>query len=476
MFEFLIFGIIVWLLVSLSSKVSTLQKEMFFLKRNISKNGLSVRGKVTYKTAPKKSAVIRQSKIKKEESVYNSLNKKSTKEKSTPSNEIQESRWFKYIKEYFTQGNIVVRIGGVILFFGLAFLAKYAADNDMISIEVRMLTLVVFSFVLIGVGWRLREREGHYGLILQGLGIGVFYLVVFVSAKMYMLLPLSTAFIIMVVIVIFGSLLAIAQNAIQLAIFALGGGFLAPILSSDGSGSHIVLFSYYTLLNSAIVGIAWYRSWRVLNLMGFVFTFVIATAWGVLQYKSEFFVSTEPFLILFFLFYLGVSILFSYKQTFELKGVVDSSLVFGLPFVAFSLQVSLAHEFEYALATSAIVMGSLYLILYRILSKQKNMKLLGESFLSLGIIFYTIAVPYLFDEQITGALWVVEASAMLWVALNQKRHYTRVFAQGLLVVSTLVYLISTFESIPASLVFLNSIYLGYIVVFVGNFFSCIYAL
>ena len=44
-------------------------------------------------------------------------------------------------------------------------------------------------------------------------------------------------------------------------------------------------FSYYALLNAGIVVIALKRSWRLLNLLGFVFTFAISTAWGVLRYQ-----------------------------------------------------------------------------------------------------------------------------------------------------------------------------------------------
>ena len=60
-----------------------------------------------------------------------------------------------------------------------------------------------------------------------------------------------------------------------------------------------------------------------------MFTFVITTAWGVLKYEPLFYSSTQPFLIAFFLLYLTVAILFSFKQPTNLKGLVDGSLVFS---------------------------------------------------------------------------------------------------------------------------------------------------
>jgi len=470
MIEFFLYIFIFALLYSLSSKIQNLRHELFILKKNLSKKELSIKGTISFTKQVQEPELQLEPLVTQRKVTSTTPTSKTPQKKKQVTPTKNENPVFDYIKNYFTTGNIVVRVGGIILFFGLAFLAKYASDNSMISIEFRLMALVLFSFILTTIGWKLREREGYYGLILQGLGIGVFYLVVFVSTKLYALLSPDIAFLIMLSIVIFGSLLAIVQNALPLAIFSIGGGFLAPILTSDGSGSHIILFSYYTLLNSAIVGIAWYHSWRVLNLMGFIFTFVIASSWGVLSYKPELFWTTEPFLILFFLFYLSVSILFTYKQSFNAKGVVDATLVFGVPLIAFSIQVSLASPFENALAISAISMGSLYLLLYKILSSNKNMQLLSSSFLYLSIIFYTISVPYFFDAQITSALWVLESCAIIFVSLKQNRFLSRVTGEILQVVATLIYIVSSLEHTTLS-AFLNSFYLGYVIITLASFFT-----
>jgi len=53
-----------------------------------------------------------------------------------------------------------------------------------------------------------------------------------------------------------------------------------------------------------IFGIAWFKSWRLLDWVGFIFTFVIASLWGNRYYTPHHVDSTEPFLILFSLFYV----------------------------------------------------------------------------------------------------------------------------------------------------------------------------
>jgi uncharacterized membrane protein len=227
-----------------------------------------------------------------------------------------------------------------------------------------------------------------------------------------------------------------------LALFASAGGFLVPILTSSGSGSHIVLFAYYVLLNIGIFIVAWYRSWRVLNLLGFVCTFVIATAWGVLRYRPDFFATTEPFLIIFFLMYLAISVLFTMKHPYTPKNLVDGTLTFGLPLVAFPLQVSLVRTFAYGEAVSALVLSLLYAGLYIILRHKERTALLAQSFLALAVVFFTIMIPYLFDDDVSAALWSLEGTAIIWISLRQKRVLARYFGMILLLVSSMLYMVS----------------------------------
>src|SRR5262249_32061267 len=149
--------------------------------------------------------------------------------------------------------------------------------------------------------------------------------------RIYSVLPPGAAFTLLIAIVALSVALAILQDSQAFALLAVSGGFLAPILASTGHGSHVMLFSYYAVLNGGILAIAWFKAGRPLNLAGFLFTFVIGTAWGVLSYQASLFASTEPFLILFFLFYVAIAVLFASRQPPELRGYVDGTLVFGTP-------------------------------------------------------------------------------------------------------------------------------------------------
>ncbi|VFS47403.1 Predicted membrane protein [Budvicia aquatica] len=81
--------------------------------------------------------------------------------------------------------------------------------------------------------------------------------------------------------------LAVMQRALSLAVLASIGGYLAPVMLSTGSGDHVGLFSYYLLISVGILAISVWQSWRVLNLIGFAFTFGIATLWGANNYQPR---------------------------------------------------------------------------------------------------------------------------------------------------------------------------------------------
>jgi len=337
--------------------------------------------------------------------------------------------WAVRIKFFFTEGNVVVRIGVIVLFFGVAFLLKYAAERDAFPVELRLAGVAVGAIALLALGWRLRLRRSGYALILQGAAVGILYVTLFAAAKLYHLIPFPLALGFMVAVVGFSGWLAILQNARSLAVFGAVGGFLAPVLVSSGGGSHVMLFSYYLLLNAGILSIAWFKAWRALNLIGFVFTFAIGSIWGRENYHPAYFGSTEPFLILFFLFYVAITVLFAHRQPFRLRGYVDGTLTFGVPIVVFALQSRMVRGMDWGIAYSALAMGGFYICLAALLWRRAitGMRLLTETFLALGVVFMSLAIPLALDGRWTAAAWALEGAALVWIGVRQTRTSARCF-------------------------------------------------
>jgi len=345
-----------------------------------------------------------------------------------------------YIKNYFTGGNLFVRIGILILFFGVSFLLKYVSERGLFPIEYRLMGVAAGAIFLLVLGWRLRHKNTTYALLLQGAGIGIMYLDIYAAFSLYHFLSPLPAFVLLFVVSMLSAALAVLQDSKSLAVLGFSGGFLAPVLASSGSNNHVGLFSYYAVLNLAIVVIAWFKSWRALNLLGFAFTFIIGTVWGVFSYTPEKFASTEPFLILFFLFYVLIAVFFAMrepdtqqsivsKNTQKLQGYVDGTLLFGVPLAASGLQYSMVKQFEYGVSLSAFAMGAFYLVLTWFLWSRlgNRLKLLSEALLALGVIFTSMAIPFALSPTQTAAAWAVEGVGLLWLGARQNRLSVRAF-------------------------------------------------
>jgi uncharacterized membrane protein len=351
-----------------------------------------------------------------------------------------ESPVIKALSEYFTGGNTLVRVGILILFFGVAFLLRYVAERSHVSMQVRLGAVACGGIALLALGWTLRAKRLGYALALQGGGVGILYLTTFAALRLYAALSPTTGFAVLVFLAAFSAVLAVWQSSQAFAFLAVTGGFLAPILASKGQGTHVVLFSYYLVLNASILAIAWYKAWRPLNFVGFAFTFLISGAWGVLHYNSGLFASTEPFLVLFFVFYVAIAILFASRQPPELKGYVDGTLVFGTPMAAFGYQSGMLYARPTLLAVSAIVVGAFYFILAWLLHGQRRntQKLLVEAFIALGVVFLTVATPLALSGTATGVTWALEGAALIWVGARQDRAVPRVLGILLQIFSALI--------------------------------------
>jgi len=377
-----------------------------------------------------------------------------------------------WLKEFFTTGNIMVKVGVTVLFFGIAFLVKYAAERNILPIELRLAGVALGGIVMLVIGWRLRETKTAYGLVLQGGALGVLYLTVFSALRLYSLLPPTLAFGILFVFAAFSAALAVLQNSRSLAVLGISGGFLAPILTSTGSGSHVALFSYYLVLNLGIFGIAWFRSWRMLNLVGFVFTFVVATAWGMKYYTPAYFSNTELFLIAFYLLYVGIAILFAFKQPVQLKGYVDGTLVFGVPLIGFGLQAGMVKHIEYALAWSSLTLAAFYIGLASILWRRMNpdSRLICEAFVALGVMFATLTVPFALDARWTAGTWALEGAAAIWIGSRQARLLPRLLGYILQFAGGIAYLASLQVPAKSELFILNGNYIGALIVALSGIF------
>jgi uncharacterized membrane protein len=361
------------------------------------------------------------------------------------------------LKQLIFGGNPLLKIGVLILFLGLAFLLRYASEYIVVPVEWRYAGVAATGVALLVFGWRLRHKQDNYGLILQGTGIGVMYLTPLAAMRFSGLLPPQMGFVFLIAIAVFAALLAILQDSFAMAVVGTLGGFAAPILVSTGKDAHLALFAFLTLLNLGIAAIAWFKAWRVLNLIGFSGTFIIALGWAHKFYQASLFAETEPFLLLYFGLYVLITFLFARRVLMQNPDAdadkfgdrmrhavaqlnyVDGVLTFGVPFIAFAMQYEIVRPFAFGAAFSAMGFGLFYSVLALTLFRSggRRYQLLTETLLALAVIFGSLAIPLGLDQAWTAAAWAVEAAGLYWLGLRQQRPHGRAFAFFILAVSAL---------------------------------------
>jgi uncharacterized membrane protein len=345
-----------------------------------------------------------------------------------------------------------VRTGAVVLIVGLIFLLNYAREHFFIPPEMRVGGVALFGMGLLVLGWTLRVRRTGYAVSLQGAGIATLYVTISAALHLYGLIAPEAAFVLLAAMAAFSAIIAVRQDSLALALIGLLGGLLAPILASTGSANHVALFSYYLALNLGVVTIAWFKAWRSLNILAFVSTFLVGAAWASATTGRS--ISPAP----------SSSWSRSSCSTWSSRSsspalhrgriaggaFVDGTIVFGNPIAAFGLQAGLMKGTEFGLAYSSLAIAAIYLTLATFLHRQRSERwaLLSETFLALGVVFATLAIPLALDARWTSAAWALEGAAIFWVGVRQQRKLARAFGLLLQLLAGLAY-VGPYSRMPA---------------------------
>jgi uncharacterized membrane protein len=357
------------------------------------------------------------------------------------------SDWLAPIRQWFFGGNTIVKAGVGILFIGLAFLAKYASERVQVPIEWRLASVGGAALVLLGLGWWLRLKRPGYAQVLQGGAVAVLYLTLFVAFRFYGVLSVGPVFGLMVLVATLAAALAVLQNAMALAVIGALGGFATPLLVSTGSGNHVALFSYYLVLDLGIAAVAWFRTWRLLVLVGFVFTFLVGGAWGVFEYRDVHYATSQAFLAAFFLLFVAILLMPARRATDAAATSpgahrwVNGSLLFGLPTVVFALQYGLVRHLEFGAALSALVLAAFYVALAAWMRSRPRLAVVFEGSLAVGVVLLTLVIPFALDARSTAGAWALEGAGLVWLGFRQSRRLARAFGYLLVLLAggSLIY-------------------------------------
>jgi len=309
----------------------------------------------------------------------------------------------------------LVAIGLIVV--ATAFFLKYAFENRWIGELGRVTMGIAAGLTLVWTGYRLRSRQSRYlSQILTGGGIVILYLSVYGAFAYYHLVDQRTAFVFLAILVAEAHLLAMAYDAPPIAVLAVAGGFLAPLLLSNGRDQYRILFTYIAILDLGTLFVAIARSWRWIGSLSYVGTQLLFWGWYGEHYHPEKRLAALLFQTAIFLIFTAAELAPNLRRrpaTWEewIRLAVN-------PFVFYAICYALLNDdYHDWMAVLALLMATAYAALARVelqLCPADRRALLVT--LGTALTFVTLAIPIQLDANWIIIAWSVEALMLLWAA------------------------------------------------------------
>ena len=262
--------------------------------------------------------------IAKKEAIKTTVSVEETTQNPKPENKTEERNLESLVGE-----NILPKIGIAILILGIGFFVKFAIDNNYINELGRVLIGVLSSAILLGFAYFLKKSYRAFSSILAGGAIAVLYYSITIAYQDYHLLSQPAAFIGMLGITCFSVFLALKFDRKELAIIGLIGGFTSPFMVSGESNNYISFFTYLTVLNLGMLTLAYFKKWRIINLLAYAFTIVLFGGWLVTNYNEleKTIVPALTFATIFYAIFYGANLIYTLRKQEKFEAIQFISLL-----------------------------------------------------------------------------------------------------------------------------------------------------
>lgn len=378
--------------------------------------------------------------------------------------------------EKFIGENLINKLGILILVLGISFFVKYAIDKDWITEPARVGIGILSGALVMAIAHKLKKNYAAFSAVLVAGAISIFYFTIYLAFHEYQLFTQTVAFSIMVVITAFSTLVSVSYNRQELAVLSLIGGFSVPFMLSTGEGNYLVLFTYIAILNIGILGVSYFKKWKIATILAFIFTTLLYVVWLLISIgKPEFsHIGALAFATVFY-FIFSITIVLSNLRSKEKFATIEYLVLLANTFFFFgmgmlilrNLEANFTGLFTLLLAVYNLVYAT---ILYKKFGLEKNAVYL---FIGLALTFVTLTVPIQFEGNHITLFWAVEAVLLLWLFQKSKINSFKggaIVVQVLAVISLLIDWMRYVYSEDLSIV-LNPLFVAGLVVVASLFLT-----
>ncbi len=328
-------------------------------------------------------------------------------------------------------------VGIVMLLVGVGFFLKYAYDNAWIGPKGRLAIGTILGIIALCLGERFRRRDWSILFqVLTGGGLATFYLCVFFSFQVYRLADQTISMILAILVTVLAVVMAVAHDALPIAILSVTGGFLSPVLLSTGVNHPYALFTYVAILDMVAIGAAYFRRWRALDLICFVGTIVMYLGWHQRFYSSDQMAPALIYTSLFYLIFLLIPTLHNLVLRLSEKEEALIFIIFSALFSLFSYYDILFPSDRYVLGFVVIGQALLVFLLFQVWSRRVGMSnniSAGLLTITLGLVI--IAIPIQLTLYGIPIAWSVEGMVLVLLGIRFRQIVCKVIGMVALVLS-----------------------------------------
>ena len=328
-------------------------------------------------------------------------------------------------------------IAVVLMLLATAFFLKQVFENRWIGELGRVALGIAAGLVLCGMGFHYHRRQWRlFSQMLTAGGVVLLYLSTFGAFGYYHLLPRQPASVFLVVLIVEAALLALLYEAPAIALMAVIGGLLTPLLLATDRDQYRSLFLYLIALNAGVAGLSLVRPWRAIGLVSFLGSQGLFWAWYQEHYHPEKLAAAIGFQAALLGLYLGASLIVhvARRRKATVEDLVRMLLVAGLCFAAaFTL---LDEDYHLWMGTLAIGMAIVYTAFawYALRSARGDGRLVLTS-VAVAMGFVATAIPIQAEAVWISLGWAILGLALCWFGLKARLTAIRAMGAVLLVLA-----------------------------------------
>ena len=312
----------------------------------------------------------------------------------------------------------------------VAYFLKWSIERELIGPQARVaISILVGAGMLVG-GLRLLGRKYHLmGQGLMGGGVVTLYFSMYAAGPLYSVLPTPAVFALMILVTVTAGLLAVRTDSMLIAIIGILGGFITPVLLRTPELNLPVLYGYTLLLSIGILGMAYYKQWRLLNYIGFVCTYVLVLGSMSAYDKATDFPAAISFLTAFFVVHSTITYLYNIIRGGR-SGVLEIIHVVANAIAYAGIGYMLIHDahgrpWPCLLSLWLAVFYTVHLVVF--LRKKLVDRALLTALIALAGVFAAWTLPLVLEKETLTICLSLLAIMFLW--LGQKMNST--FLQNL---------------------------------------------